>query len=212
MNVLVFAAVVAATNNVAQVPTVTVYASRIEDSKADIPASVQVFDAEHIAASGSRDLPEFLEKKAGVDLHAMNGNPILTSIAMRGFGDNAFGRIKVVVDGEELNNVDMSAPNLTRIPIGNVERVEVIHGPGPVLYGDGAVAGVVNVTTDSRDYEEVTRITGKAGSQYTFGGNAQTKGGDEDERVQYNASYDYLLSDLGGRMEGVVCHGQYLRP
>ena len=195
MNALIFAAIVASTNNIAALPTVTVYASRIEDTKDDIPASVQVFGAEQIAASGARDLPELLKKKAGMDIHSMNGNPVLTSIAMRGFGDNAFGRVKVVLDGEELNNVDMSAPNLTRIPLGNVERVEVIHGPSSVLYGDGAVAGVVNVTTESRDYEESTRITGKAGSQYTFGGNAQTKGGDEEEGVQYKASYDYLRSD-----------------
>lgn len=195
MNTLIFAAIVAATNNVAEVPPVTVYASRIEAAKSDIPASVQVFGAEQIAASGASDLPELLKRKAGMDMHAMNGNPILTSIAMRGFGDNAFGRIKVVLDGEELNNVDMNPPNLTRIPLGNVERVEVIHGPSPVLYGDGAVAGVVNVTTDTHDYEEVTRITGKAGSQYTFGGNVQTKGGDENDGVLYNASYDYLQSD-----------------
>ena len=195
MNTLIFAAIAAATNMVAELPSVTVYASRIEDAKADIPASVQILDADQIAASGARDLPELLKKNAGVDIHAMNGNPILTSIAMRGFGDNAFGRIKVVLDGEELNNVDMCAPNLTRIPLGNVERVEVIHGPSPVLYGDGAVAGVVNVTTDTRDYGQKTKITGRAGSQYTFGGNVQTKGGDEEEGVLYNASYDYLQSD-----------------
>lgn len=195
MNTLILAAIVAATNNIAELPHVTVYASRIEDAKDDIPALVQVFGAEQIAASGARDLPELLKKKSGVDIHSMNGNPVLTSIAMRGFGDNAFGKVKVVLDGEELNNVDMNPPNLTRIPLGNVERVEVIHGPSPVLYGDGAVAGIVNVTTDSRDYEEETRVTGKAGSQYTFGGNVQTKGGDEEEGVQYNASYDYLRSD-----------------
>ena len=206
MNILIFAAIAAATNMVAELPTVTVYASRIEDAKDDIPASVQIFDAEQIAASGVRDLPELLKKKAGVDIHAMNGNPILTSIAMRGFGDNAFGRIKVVLDGEELNNVDMNAPNLTRIPLGNVERVEVVHGPSPVLYGDGAVAGVVNVTTDTRDYEEKTRITGKAGSQYTFGGNVQTKGGDEAEGVLYNASYDYLQSDGYRKNSGYDMH------
>ena len=195
MNTLIFATIATVTNTFAELPTVTVYASRIEDVKADIPASVQIFDADQIAASGARDLPELLKKKAGADIHAMNGNPILTSIAMRGFGDNAFGRVKVVIDGEELNNVDMSAPNLTRIPLGNVERVEIMHGPSPVLYGDGAVAGVVNVTTDTRDYEQSTKITGRAGSQYTFGGNVQTKGGDEEEGVLYNASYDYLQSD-----------------
>ena len=186
---------VQSTNEVATLPTVTVYASRIGDTKDSMPASISVFTAADIEASGARDLPELLKKKAGIDIHAMNGNPILTSIAMRGFGDNAFGRVKVVLDGEELNNVDMSAPNLTRIPLGSVERVEIIRGPSPVLYGDGAIAGVVNVSTDSHDYEKKTKITGKAGSQYTFGGNVQTKGGFEDEGVQYAAAYDYLRSE-----------------
>ena len=206
MNIAIFAALSAMTNITAQLPTVTVYASRIEDSKDDIPATVQVFGAQQIADSAVRDLPELLKKKAGVDIHSMNGNPILTSIAMRGFGDNAFARVKAVLDGEELNNVDMGAPNLTRIPIGNIERVEIMHGPSPVLYGDGAVAGVVNVATDSHDYEETTRITGKAGSQYTFGGNAQTKGGDEKEGVQYKASYDYLRSDGYRKNSGYEIH------
>ena len=183
------------TNEVAELPPVTVYASRIDDAKEAMPEAVSVFTATDIESSGARDLPELLKKKAGIDIHAMNGNPLLTSIAMRGFGDNAFGRVKVVLDGEELNNVDMNAPNLTRIPLGSVERVEVIHGPSPVLYGDGAIAGVVNVTTDAHDYEKRTKITGKAGSQSTFGGNVQTKGGFEDEGVLYNASYDYLRSD-----------------
>ena len=183
------------TNEVAELPPVTVYASRIDDTKEAMPASIAVFTADDIAASGARDLPELLKKKAGIDIHAMNGNPLLTSIAMRGFGDNAFGRTKVILDGEELNNVDMNAPNLTRIPLGSVERVEVIRGPSPVLYGDGAVAGVVNVVTDAPDYEKKTKITGRAGSQYTFGGTAQTKGGFEEEGVQYNAAYDYLQSD-----------------
>ncbi len=183
------------TNEVETLPSVTVYASRIDDTKDAIPAAVSVFAAADIEASGARDLPELLRKKAGVDIHAMNGNPLLTSMAMRGFGDNAFGRMKVVLDGEELNNVDMSAPNLTRIPLDSARRVEVVRGPSPVLYGDGAIAGVVNVTTDSRDYERRTKITGKAGSQCTFGGNVQTKGGFEEEGVQYGASYDYLQSD-----------------
>ena len=183
------------TNEVEDLPPVTIYASRIDDTKDAMPAAIAVFTAAEIEASGARDLPELLKKKAGIDIHAMNGNPLLTSIAMRGFGDNAFGRVKVVLDGEELNNVDMNAPNLTRIPLGSVERVEVIHGPSPVLYGDGAVAGVVNVITDTRDYEKKTKITGKAGSQYTFGGNVQTKGGFEEEGVLYNAAYDYLHSD-----------------
>ena len=182
-------------DDAAELPPVVVYASRIDDVREDMAAQVQVLDADAIAASGARDLPELLKQKAGMDVHALNGNPLLTSVGARGFGENGFARIKVVLDGEELNNVDMAAPNLARIPIWNVGRVEIVHGPSPVLYGDGAVAGVVNVVTDTHDYERKTKITGRAGSQYTFGGSFLTKGGFEDEGVQYNAAYDYLQSD-----------------
>ena len=193
--VAAFAGPPQSTNEVTDIPPVTVYASRTGDTKDEMPSMVQVFTADEIASSGARDLPELLKKKAGIDIHAMNGNPLLTSIAMRGFGDNAFGRVKVVLDGEELNNVDMNAPNLTRIPLGSVQRIEVVRGPSPVLYGDGAIAGVVNVVSDADDYEGLTKVTGRAGSQNTFGANVQTKGGFEEDGVLYNASYDYLQSD-----------------
>ena len=184
-----------ATNDVAELPPVVVYASRIGDARENMASRVQVLDSDVIASSGARDLPELLKKKAGIGVQSFNGNPMLTSVAMRGFGENAFGRIKVMLDGEELNNVDMAAPNISRIPIWNVERVEIVHGPSPVLYGDGAVAGVVNIVTDAKDYTKSTKITGRAGSQNTFGGAVQTRGGFEDEGVLYNASYDYLQSD-----------------
>lgn len=186
--------------------TITVYASRIDDTRDNMAASVDVYDAEAVGSSGARDLPDFLKKKALVDIHAMNSNPLLTSIAMRGFGDNAFGRVKVVLDGEELNNVDMNAPNLTRIPLDSVSRIEVIRGPSPVLYGDGAIGGVVNVRTDASDYDERTRIMLRGGSQGTFGANFRTKGGIEEEGLQYGAAYDYLRSDGYRHRSGYDIH------
>ena len=53
------------TNEVAELPPVTVYASRIDDTKESMPAAVSVFTAEDIEASGVRDLPELLKKKGG---------------------------------------------------------------------------------------------------------------------------------------------------
>ncbi len=186
--------VTAATNQVGTLDTVIVYASRIDDTKGSLPAAAQIYDADAIAASGAKDLPDFLRKKAGLDVRALSGNPMQSAIAMRGFGENAFGRVKVVLDGEELNNVDMVAPSLMRVPLGNAERIEVVHGPSPVLHGDGAVAGVVNATTDTRDYDEKTRVSAKIGSQDTYGANASTRGGDEEKGVQYGAAYDFLKS------------------
>ena len=179
----------------APVQTITVYASRIDDAKDDMACSVSVYGAGEIEDSGAHNLAELLKKKACVDVHAMNGNPLLTSIAMRGFGDNAFGRVKVVLDGEELNNVDMAAPNMTRIPLWFASRVEVLRGPSPVLYGDGAIGGVVNVRTDGTSYGRKTRMTARGGSHGTFGAAMLTSGGIEEDGILYSGGYDYLRSD-----------------
>ncbi len=187
-------AAVAATNLAVRLPQVVVYASRIGDTAADLPSSVQVMDDADIAASGALDLPELLERGAGIAIHRLNANPLQSEISMRGFGENSFGRTKVILDGEELNNVDMFAPNLMRAPLAGLERVEVLRGPQPVLYGDGAVAGVVNAVSDEADDEGKTRISATGGSYGTFGASAMTRGG-ADDGITYSSALDYLRSD-----------------
>jgi len=186
---------IAATNEVTSVAPVIVYASRIDESSADIPAPVMVLDREAVSRSGARDFGELLRKSANLEVRSAFGNPLQQQIAMRGFGEYSFGRVKVIVDGEELNNIDMDPPNLARIPLASVERVEVLAGASPVLHGDGASAGVINVTTDSRDYTSRTRIAAKGGSFGTFGANVATRGGSSTNGVIYSAAYDYLRSD-----------------
>ena len=173
---------------------VIVYASRTERPVEQIAGQVQVFTGVDIAASGAEDLPKFLERAANIQVRTLNANPKQAQLAARGYGENSFDRIRVVLDGADLNNVDMAAPDLTRIPLGNISRVEVVHGPSPVLHGDGAVAGAVNVETDTRDYAKVTRITGKAGSQNTYGLNVATRGGAEGAGIFYQAAADYERS------------------
>ena len=89
-----------------------------------------------------------------------------------------------MVDGERLNSVDMSAPDLSRIPLANVRKIEVLHGPQTVLYGDNSSAGVVNILTDidggkdDVDYSTKTRIGAHGGSWETFGGDVAVRTGD----------------------------------
>ena len=194
------------TNEVAELAPVTVYASRIDATAGEMPSAVKVYDAQTISRSGARDLPELLDKVANLQVRTLNANPHQTQIAMRGFGENSFGRVKVIVDGEEINPVDMDAPNLARIPLGSIERVEVINGPSPVLHGDGAVAGVINVVTDTRDYTKKTKVSVRGGSYGTFGANVQTKGGFEEEGLLYFAAYDYARSDGFRERSGYDMH------
>ena len=179
----------------AEIPQVVVYASRIDATKSSTPSGVQILDSETIRESGARDLPELLQKKANLNVRTLNSNPLQAEISMRGFGEKGYGRVKVILDGVELNNVDMSAPNLTGVSLDAVERIEIIRGPSPVLYGDGAVAGVINIMTGRRDGERKSELSARAGSQNTYGANFRTSGGFEAAAVDYSADYDFGMSD-----------------
>ena len=85
MNALLLAAF-AATNIVAELPPVTVYASRTDMKAWRKPGPVRVLDAETIGRSRARCLTDLLERKTDVGIRAVNGNPLQTQIAMRGFG------------------------------------------------------------------------------------------------------------------------------
>lgn len=190
---------------------IVVYASRIGDTSETIAATVDVLDEHDIAASGASDLPELLVRRSSAAIRTLNSNPTQTQISMGGFGENSFGRVQVFLDGESLNSVDMEPPDLSRVPLGCVRRLEVVHGPSPVLYGDGAIGGVVNVTTDfgspsARDgkgegngesgREPRSRVTAKVGSERTVALEFATEGGDDESGVDYSASYGYARSDV----------------
>jgi iron complex outermembrane receptor protein len=126
---------------------IIVTASRVEDNTHDVPAYVTVVTAEDIAESGKDTLVDALETLAGIMFRSTTGNEAMAEIAMRGFGENAHGRVLVLLNGRRLNRPDMAGINWLQIPLQDVERVEIVRGGNSVLYGDHAVAGVVNIIT-----------------------------------------------------------------
>ena len=185
-----------ATSSIAtNLPTIVVEASRLGKTALEMPQFVEIVSREQVADSGAQDAVDLVSRQTGVFVrHLGGGNPALTQVAMRGYGENSFGRLLMVVDGERLNNPDMSAPNLSRIPLGAIDHVEVLHGPQTVLHGDNASAGMINIVTDTKNYEKKTSIELRGGSWDTYGTRLATRGGDEEEMVAYWASLDWLTS------------------
>ena len=158
----------------AELPPVVVEASRIGKTPNEIPAAVQVITRGEIAASGAKDVADLLQKKSvSLDFAHLGGNnPALTQLAPRGYGENGFGRLLIVVDGERLNSPDMNAPNLAQIGLGAIERIEILQGSQNVLHGDVGSAGMINIITDPNDYETHGHIELHGGSWNTIGGSA----------------------------------------
>ncbi|MBN8611911.1 MAG: TonB-dependent receptor [Deltaproteobacteria bacterium] len=120
---------------------VVVTGTRSETPLADSPARVEVISREQIDRSGARDVAELLEEQIGIvitrsfrgDAIQLGGlDPEYTLILVD--GDRAPGRLGGGID-------------LGRYTIENVERIEVLRGPGSALYGSDAIGGVVNILT-----------------------------------------------------------------
>ncbi|GMO55269.1 MAG: hypothetical protein Ta2G_14310 [Termitinemataceae bacterium] len=139
-----------------QAKEIVVTASRSAEDANKVAAQITVITAAEIAESGAQNLVDVLAKVPGVRFStAMNGAGSET-ISMRGFGENSFGRVLVLIDGNKLNNPDMNGINWNSIDLANVERVEVLDGSASVLYGNNAVGGVINIITKSQGAKQTS--------------------------------------------------------
>lgn len=195
MKTIMLAAIVAAGNVVADVSPIIVEASRLDQSPKEIPSHVEVISRREIDSSGARNTVELLEKRANLFIRKLNSNPAQAQMSMRGYGANGFGRVKILVDGEELNNPDMSPQNLIRIPIRSIQRVEILHGPQTVLHGSDASAGVINIISDSDSYDAKTELEAHGGNLGAGGAHIGTRGGMEEDGITYYADLDYDRAD-----------------
>ncbi len=187
------------TNTVDKVdlPPVVIEASRLGKTAKDIPAHVQVMTRTELAAGGAQNVVDALERgSASLNiLRTGAGNPALAQIALRGYGENGFGRTLVAVNGQRLNFADMAAPVLSSVDLASVSRVEILHGSQAVLHGDGASAGMINFVTEPDDYDTHGRLSLHGGSWNTFGANASYSGGLEEEGIKYWANGGWEHSD-----------------
>ncbi|MDD3297117.1 MAG: TonB-dependent receptor [Candidatus Omnitrophica bacterium] len=113
----------------------------------DASRPVTVITAEDIESSNARSLPEAIQKKSGIAVTDYLGNPKGTVVDIRGFGESSPSNVLVLIDGRRTNQVDLSGVDWGQINPEAIERIEILRGPGSVLYGDNASAGVINIIT-----------------------------------------------------------------
>ncbi|MCI0530977.1 MAG: TonB-dependent receptor, partial [candidate division Zixibacteria bacterium] len=111
-------------------------------------------------------------------------------------------KILLLVDGERLNDTresPFSGAQLSLVDIDEVERVEVVSGPGTVLYGTDALGGVVNVITKKASFSQSGDI--KLGAAYKF--RYSTTGDQKKNRIDLRASGSKWALNLGGSFRKV---------
>ena len=118
-------------------------------SAAQFPGHVTVITAKEIQASGASSVPELLGRLAGVHVMDTNGFGLGAdaSVNLRGVVNGSRTGALVLVDGVRQNRLTGDEVHWSSIPIEQVERIEVLRGGGSLIYGEGALAGLINITT-----------------------------------------------------------------
>jgi len=131
----------------AQLAPVVVSATRFAEAADTLPFGVSVITAAEIERAGVSTVNEAIIKLLGVPgrLDFYGGGDY--GLDLRGFGGTAASNQAVIVDGIKINEADLSGTRLAGINIESVERIEVIRGSAAVLYGEGATAGAIVITT-----------------------------------------------------------------
>jgi iron complex outermembrane receptor protein len=123
--------------------------SRRDEPLRDAPSSIYVITSEEIRRSGLNSLPEILRLAPGVEV-ARNGSHSWT-ISIRGFNSDLSNKLLVLIDGRSVYSPLFAGVfwDAQDTMVQDIERIEVISGPGGTLWGANAVNGVINVITRS---------------------------------------------------------------
>jgi len=141
---------------------VVVTAGRVEEKKKEITSNVTIIDEEEIKISSATDLGDLLAEKGIGHIQKYPGTS--TSVGIRGFstdttGVDLAGHVLILIDGRR-----SGTGNASKIMTKNIERIEIIRGPGSVQYGSAAMGGVVNVITRQGKEKPTAFVEGGLGS------------------------------------------------
>jgi iron complex outermembrane receptor protein len=139
-------------------------------------AAIQVITSEDIRRSGATSLPEALRLADNLEVAQINAHD--WAISARGFNADLANKLLVLIDGRAVYTPLYGGVlwNVQDYPLSDIERIEVISGPGGTLWGANAVNGVINIITKS--------------ARDTQGLHAEAAGGnklDDQEELRYGA-------------------------
>ena len=181
--------VVYAATDATDLGEILVTASRFEESSNHVPANVKVISREDIENSSSNNIPEVLSQIGGLVVSGtgLGQLGLGASIDMGGYGATANSTTLVLLDGQRLNPIDSSSVSWESIPLGSVQRIEILRGGAAVQYGNGAVGGVINIITKNGG-ANINEVMVKAGSFGTVMTNGILSENSENTSLRLNAN------------------------
>lgn len=146
---------------------IVVSATKMPEKRMDIPNSVIIKEDSDIEMSGAATVGELLANEPGIDWQTYgNYGGAVQGIHIRGMGADA---TQVFINGVNVNSPSLGTADVGKIPMENIDRIEVVKGSGSLLYGSGAMGGTVNIFTKGPKRNKVDlKVSAGYGSQNTY--------------------------------------------
>jgi len=183
--------------------------SKTEQKLSRTASAVFVIGAEDIRNSGALNIPDLLRLVPGVDVAQLSSNT--WAIAVRGFNGRFSNKLLVLLDGRAVYSVTIGGVfwDVLNLPLEDIERIEVIRGPGGSVWGANAVDGVINIITSKADATHGGLVTAGGGNldqgfgTLQYGGNLAGK---TDYRIYTKYENDGQTPNSSGKPGGDAWH------
>ena len=153
------------TTQTIKLEALTVSSTAIETDELRSTDAVEVYTAEDIDKAHVQNVYEFLNQQTSITSMPNFGNPFTQKLDMHGYGiGDGYQNIVITINGRRMNNIDMVPQLLSSIAPSSIEKIEIIKSSGIVTGGDGANAGVINITTKRSNDKEITLYGGNYGT------------------------------------------------
>src|SRR6266581_325342 len=135
----------------------------------DSAAAVQVITSEDIRRSGATTLPDLLRLVPGVQVARVNSST--WAVGVRGFTSTLSRSLLVLIDGRSVYSPLFAGVywDVQDTSLNDIDRIEVIRGPGATLWGANAVNGVVNIITKSAGVTQGSYVSARGGTEERLG-------------------------------------------
>lgn len=175
------------------VDEIVVTATRTPTRIDRVGSSISVVTAADIARSQQSQVLDVLKRVPGISISRNGGVGATSNVRIRG---SETSMVKVLVDGVEMNDSSSASRDFdfNALLSDDIERIEVLRGPQSALYGNDAMAGVINIITRRGDGPLTVRGLVEAGAYDTFRQNLSLSGRSGD--------IDYSLSGSNYKTDG----------
>ncbi len=193
-------------------------AARKAQKLSETAAAAFVITAKDIRRSGALNIPEALRMVPGMHVGQIDGNNY--AVSARGSNDRFASKMLLMIDGRTMYTPAYSGVywDLQEIPMEDIERIEVVRGPGSALWGINAVNGVINVVTRHADdsqgglavasagnkvnHDAVLRWGGTLADEAAYRVYLQSKDRDGNRDLQGESTFDTAdQKRVGGRLD-----------